>query len=76
MRRLAPQQQAVVTVTVAVSALRSLDGDHAVLVAFLDQQATRAATGGPPTQLAAAGRLTVTGEKVDGRWRTAAVEGR
>ncbi|WP_433276026.1 hypothetical protein ACQPZA_33085 [Pseudonocardia xinjiangensis] len=75
-RELAPQQQAVVSATVTVAAVKEITGDRAVLVAFMDQQATRAAPGddGKATQLAAAGRLTVTGEKIDGRWKIAAVE--
>ncbi|GAA1315046.1 hypothetical protein GCM10009610_37060 [Pseudonocardia xinjiangensis] len=77
-RELAPQQQAVVSATVTVAAVKEITGDRAVLVAFMDQQATRAAPGddGKATQLAAAGRLTVTGEKIDGRWKIAAVESR
>jgi len=74
-RDLAPQQQAVVSATVTLSAVKEITGDRAVLVAFMDQQATRAAADdGQPTQLAAAGRLTVTGQKIDGRWKIAAVE--
>jgi Mce-associated membrane protein len=75
-RELAPQQQAVVSATVTLAAVKEITGDRAVLVAFMDQQATRAAAGddGKATQLAAAGRLTVTGEKIDGRWKIAAVE--
>jgi Mce-associated membrane protein len=75
-RELAPQQQAVVSATVTVAAVKEITGDRAVLVAFMDQQATRAAAGddGKATQLAAAGRLTVTGEKIDGRWKIGAVE--
>jgi Mce-associated membrane protein len=71
-RKLAPQQQAVVTATVASSAVREIDGDRAVLVVFLDQQATRA-QGDQPRQLAAAGRLTVTGQLVDSTWKIADV---
>jgi Mce-associated membrane protein len=73
-RQLAPQQQAVVTATIAQSAVREIAGDRAVVLVFLDQQATRAASGDQPQQLAAAGRLTVTGQLVDGRWRIAAVQ--
>jgi Mce-associated membrane protein len=73
-RQLAPQQQAVVTATVASSAVREIDGDRAVLVVFLDQQATRAQSGDQPQQLAAAGRLTVTAERVDGAWKIADVQ--
>ncbi|MBW0093260.1 nuclear transport factor 2 family protein, partial [Pseudonocardia sp. KRD-188] len=72
-RELAPQQEAVVSAVVNVSAVQRIDGDTAVLVAFMDQQATTAASA---EQVAAAGRLTVTGERVDGRWRIAAVESR
>jgi Mce-associated membrane protein len=74
-RDLAPQQQAVVSATVTLAAVKEITGDRAVLVAFMDQQATRAAADdGQPTQLAAAGRLTVTGQKVDGRCKIAGVE--
>lgn len=69
----APQQQAVVSATVTLSAVKELRGDRAVLVAFVDQQATRAAPDAQSQQLAAAGRLTVIGERVDGRWKIAAV---
>ncbi|MHA6785372.1 hypothetical protein ACVGOW_30900 [Pseudonocardia saturnea] len=72
-RELAPQQQAVVSAVVSVSAVQSIEGDRAVLVAFMDQQATTAASA---EQVAASGRLTVTGELVDGRWKIAAVESR
>lgn len=76
-RELAPQRQAVVTATVTVSAIQSITDDRAVLVAFMDQQAlTGGAPGAAPQQLAAAGRLTVTGERVDGKWKIAAVESR
>lgn len=74
-RDLAPQRQAVVSATVTLSAVKEISGDRAVLVVFMDQQATRAAADdGQPTQLAAAGRLTVTGQKIDGRWKIAGVE--
>jgi Mce-associated membrane protein len=69
----APQQQAVVSATVTHTAVKEITGDRAVLVAFVDQQATRAAPDAQSQQLAAAGRLTVTGERVDGRWKIAAV---
>jgi Mce-associated membrane protein len=54
--------------------VREIDGDRAVLVVFLDQQATRAQSGDQPQQLAAAGRLTVTAERVDGAWKIADVQ--
>jgi Mce-associated membrane protein len=69
----APEQQAVVSATVTMSAVKELTADRAVLVAFVDQQATRAAPDAESQQLSAAGRLTVRGEKVDGRWKIAAV---
>lgn len=75
-RRLAPQQQAVVRATVNVSAVKSINGDTAVLLVFLDQQATRAQSGSGPQQLAAAGRLTVTAQQVNGIWKVADVQPR
>lgn len=69
-RELAPQQQAVVSATVTLAAVQTIDGDRAVLVAFMDQQATRVSDA---EQLTAAGRLTVTGERVDGRWKISTV---
>jgi len=74
-RELAPQQQAVVTATVNLVGVQSINGDTATLLVFLDQQATRAQSGGPQ-QLAAAGRLTVTAQLVDGTWKIAAVDPR
>ncbi|GAA4706273.1 hypothetical protein GCM10023215_53100 [Pseudonocardia yuanmonensis] len=73
-RKLALEQQAVVTATISQSAVESITGDRAVLVVFLDQQATRAAAGDQAgQQVAAAGRLTVTGQLVDGTWKIAEV---
>jgi Mce-associated membrane protein len=72
-RQRAPEQQAVVSATVTLSAVKELGADRAVLVVFVDQQATRAAADAQSQQLAAAGRLTVTGERVDGRWKVASV---
>jgi Mce-associated membrane protein len=68
-RQLAPQQKAVVTATVSTSAVREITGDRAVVVIFLDQQITRVETGNQPRQDAAAARLTVTGQLVDGAWK-------
>ncbi|MGH4021490.1 MAG: hypothetical protein ACRDT0_20115 [Pseudonocardiaceae bacterium] len=70
-RELAPPQQAVVTATVASAAVKVLDGDRATVVVFLDQQATR---GVDAEQLVAAGRLTVSAERVGGRWKIADVD--
>ncbi|HEX3257184.1 MAG TPA: hypothetical protein VHS35_01645 [Pseudonocardia sp.] len=75
-RELAPQQQAVVTATVNLVGVQSINGDRATLLVFLDQQATRAQAGAGPQQLAAAGRLTVTAQRVDGTWKIAAVDPR
>jgi Mce-associated membrane protein len=75
-RELAPQQQAVVTATVNLVGVQSINGDTATLLVFLDQQATRAQAGGAPQQLAAAGRLMVTAQLVDGTWKVAAVDPR
>jgi Mce-associated membrane protein len=56
--------------------VESINGDRATLLVFLDQQATRAQAGAGPQQLAAAGRLTVTAQRVDGTWKIAAVDPR
>ncbi len=72
-RKLAPQQQAVVSATVAMAAVKELEGDRAVLVLFLDQQATR---GADAKQLLASGRVTVSAQLVDGRWKIAGVDSR
>lgn len=70
-RKLAPQQQAVVVATVADLAVKMLDGDRAIVVVFIDQQASR----GTQTQpLLVAGRLTVTAERVEGSWKIADVQ--
>ncbi len=75
-RELAPQRQAVVSATVQLSAIQKIEGDRAVLVAFMDQRATTAAQGAAAQRLTASGRLTVTGQRVDGRWKIAGVESR
>ncbi|MGI5127344.1 hypothetical protein ACQEVB_11090 [Pseudonocardia sp. CA-107938] len=73
-RARAPQQKAVVTATVALTGVRELSDDTAVLVIFMNQIATRTAENGPAQQLASAGRLTVTAKKVDGTWKVADVQ--
>ncbi|MGH3752093.1 MAG: hypothetical protein ACRDRP_05255 [Pseudonocardiaceae bacterium] len=70
-RELAPAQQAVVVATVPALAVTMLDGDRAILVVFLDQSASQ---GGQATPLLAAGRLAVTAQRVDGRWKIADAE--
>jgi Mce-associated membrane protein len=70
-RQLAPPQQAVVVATVPALAVKVLDGDRATVLVFVDQQAHQ---GGQAKPLLAAGRLTVTAQRVDGSWKIADVE--
>ena len=70
-RELAPPQQAVVSAVVVSSAVKVLDGDRAVLLVFLNQQGAKGVNG---EQIAAAGQLRVTAQRVDGQWKIAAVE--
>lgn len=67
---LAPQAQAVVTAQVAQAAVRSLHGDRATVIVFLNQKADKRATG----QTATAGaRLRVEMQRVDGSWKVSSV---
>jgi Mce-associated membrane protein len=70
-RELAPGQQAVVVATVPALAVKVLDGDRAIVVVFIDQQANRSGQAQP---LLAAGRLTVTAQRIGGSWRIADVK--
>jgi Mce-associated membrane protein len=70
-RQLAPPQQAVVSTTVPALAVKVLDGDRAIVVVFLDQQAHQ---GGEAKPLLASGRLTVTAQRVNGSWKIADAE--
>lgn len=70
-RELAPPQQAVVLATVPALAVKMLDGDRAIVVVFIDQRANRSGQAQP---LLAAGRLTVTAQRVNGSWKIADVE--
>lgn len=70
-RELAPQQRAVVVATVADLAVKILDGDRAIVMVFIDQQASRGTQAQP---LQVAGRLTVTAERVEGSWKIAEVQ--
>lgn len=70
-RQPAPDQPVVASAVVADSAVKSLDGDRAIVVAFIDQQATR---GVDAERLTVPARLTVTAEWVDDRWKIAAIE--
>jgi Mce-associated membrane protein len=65
-RELAPPQQAVVVATVPALAVKVLDGDRAIVLVFLDQQAHQ---GGHATPLLASGRLAVTAQRVGGSWK-------
>ncbi|MGH3873732.1 MAG: hypothetical protein ACRDSR_19855 [Pseudonocardiaceae bacterium] len=67
-RRLAPEQRAVVVAKVPALAVKMLDGDRAIVVVFLERQAT----GGPPPPTLLG--LTVTAQRVDGSWKVANVE--
>jgi Mce-associated membrane protein len=70
-RELAPAQQAVVVATVPALAVKTLDGDRAIVLVFVDQLAHQ---GGQAKPLLAAGRLTVTAQRVNGSWKIADVE--
>jgi len=67
-RQLAPSEQAVVVATVPTLAVRSLNGDRAIVVVFVERQARH---GTPPPPLAG---LTVTAQRVNGSWKIAEVE--
>ncbi|MGH3770405.1 MAG: hypothetical protein ACRDRW_03245 [Pseudonocardiaceae bacterium] len=70
-RQLAPPQQAVVVATVPALAVKVLDGDRAIVVLFLDQQAHQ---GGQAQPTQAFGRLAVTAQRVNGNWKIADAE--
>lgn len=70
-RQLAPPQQAVVVASVPAIAVKSLDGDRAIVLVFLDQQARQA---GKDKPLLATGRLSITAQRVDSHWKIADVE--
>jgi len=70
----APKQKAVVTATVALTGVRQITDDTAVVVLFMNQIATRTAETGPAQQLASAGRLTVTAKNIGGTWKIADVQ--
>jgi Mce-associated membrane protein len=70
-RELAPGQQAVVVATVPALAVKSIDGDRATVLVFLDQQAQQVGNDKP---LMATGRLSITALRVDGSWKIADAE--
>jgi Mce-associated membrane protein len=57
--------------SVPAVAVKSLDGDRAIVLVFLDQQAHQGGEGNP---LRATGRLSITAQRVDGRWKIADTE--
>ncbi|MFP5019789.1 hypothetical protein [Pseudonocardia phyllosphaerae] len=72
-RKLAPQQKAVVTATIPKSAVADVDGDHATVYVFVNQVIRRQADGGAPQQGSAAARLRVEADHVDGAWKIASM---
>jgi Mce-associated membrane protein len=67
-REQAPGQQAVVAASVPALAVKTLDGDRAVVLVFLDQEARQA---GKDQPLLATGRLSITAQRVDDSWKIA-----
>ncbi|WP_143230522.1 hypothetical protein [Actinosynnema sp. ALI-1.44] len=65
-RKDAPAQKLVLATRVTTTGVKSLDGDRAELLVFLDQVATRVDTGKTNGSAAA---LSVTAEKQNGAWR-------
>jgi Mce-associated membrane protein len=64
-RKLAVDQRLVVTSTAVASGVKLLDGDRAALLVFLDQTGTR----GDGQHSTGAAQLSVTAERVAGKWR-------
>nr|CEL16661.1 putative integral membrane protein [Kibdelosporangium sp. MJ126-NF4] len=62
----APAQKLVLATRVTTTGVKSIDGDRAELLVFLDQVATRVDTGKTSGSAAA---LSITAEKQDGSWR-------
>lgn len=67
-REHAPAQQAVVVATVPALAVKTIEGDRAVVLVFLDQEARQV---GKDKPLMATGRLSITAQRVDGSWKIA-----
>jgi Mce-associated membrane protein len=70
-RQLAPPQQAAVVASVPAIAVKDLEGDRAIVLVFIDQEAHQA---GKDKPLLATGRLSITAQRVDGRWKIADAE--
>lgn len=64
-RKLAADQKLVVASTAVASGVKLLDGDRAALLVFLDQTGTR----GDGQRSTGAAQLSVTAERVAGKWR-------
>jgi Mce-associated membrane protein len=65
-RAQAPAQKLVLATKVTTTGVKTLDGDRAELLVFLDQVATRVDTGNTSGSAAA---LSVTAERQDGVWK-------
>lgn len=72
-RELAPQQSAVVTATIPKSAVARIDGNDASVYVFVNQVIRRQDDAGVPQEGAAAARLRVDAQFVDGRWKISAM---
>ncbi|WP_337822693.1 hypothetical protein [Amycolatopsis sp. A1MSW2902] len=64
-RTMAPSQCLTLTSRVSAASVQQLTNDHAQLLVFLDQSATRGNSATPET---AAAQLAVTAERIDGNW--------
>jgi Mce-associated membrane protein len=67
-RTRAVTEKLVRTTTVRAAGVRSLKGDEASLLLFLDQQTVTQGGGAPSSSVA---QLSVTAKRVDGRWKLA-----
>jgi Mce-associated membrane protein len=67
-RKVAESAKQVRTTTVRAIGVRSLQGDEASVLLFLDQQTLTQGGGAPSSSVA---QLSVTAKRVDGRWKLA-----
>lgn len=72
-RQLAPAQKLTLVSKVVTAGVTYLDADHATLLVFLDQDATRADTGDSST---GAAQLTVTATRTGPTWHITALQAR
>ncbi|MFE3170944.1 hypothetical protein ACFXPA_22580 [Amycolatopsis sp. NPDC059090] len=63
-RTMAPGQRLTLASRVSATSVQQLTNDHAQLLVFLDQSATR----GNATPETAAAQLSVTAQRIDGNW--------